>query len=385
MMGAAKPMGRNVRRIGIGGAIVALACGIVAAAAVPPAAFRFPLTEASRLTYDGDIRGVPATSGTSIYFGTDKGFVYAVAAGDAPAVAWRFAAKAALLGSPALGGPGLLVSDASNRIYLLDPGSGRLRWAIALTGRISAGACWGPDESILVAVDDADLVAFDARGFDRWRFTPGTALRGGPAFIAGSILIGTAEGKISVLAADGRLIRTCEAGGPIAAPPFADRDRIYANRDDGNLICLDPVSGKIRWTFRLGGTLAATPAADADRLYVPVSNGVFFCLSGPRGDLLWWHSLPAKSPFPPWVGGGLAVAASRSPILAAFKADNGDKAGTLDAGTELRAGPARSGDRLLINLYDPDHAQGTMVFLKGEPPKAPAPAPKQIRRKEMSS
>jgi outer membrane protein assembly factor BamB len=372
MMGAAKPMGRNVRRIGIGGAGLALAGSFLAAAAIPPAAFRFPLTEAFRLTYDGDIRGVPATSGASIYFGTDKGFVYGVTAGASPAVTWRFTAKAAPLGSPAPGGPGLLVSDASNRIYLLDPLSGRLRWAIALTGRITAGACWGPGDSILVAVDDADLVAFESRGLDKWRFTPGAPLRGGPAFLAGEILIGTVEGEISVLAADGRRVRALEAGGPLAAAPFADKDRIYANRSDGSLICLDPVSGKRRWTVRLGGTLVATPVADADRLYLAVSNGVMFCLNGPRGDLIWWHSLPAKSPFPPWVGEGLAVAASRSPILAAFKADNGDKTGTFDAGTELRAGPARSGDRLLINLYDPDHAQGMMVFLKGETPKAPA-------------
>jgi outer membrane protein assembly factor BamB len=375
MMGGAKAMRRNVRRIGVVGGSLALACGVLAAAAVKTPVFQFPLTEAFRLTYDGEIRGVPVTSGASIFFGTDKGFVYALTAGPSP-VAWRFAAKAALLGSPALGGKGLLISDASNRIYLLDPASGRLRWALALTSRITAGASWGPEDSVLVTVDDVDLVAFDSQGFDKWRFTPGTTLRGGPALVAGDILIGTAEGEISTLEASGRRLRTWDAGGAIAAPLFADRGRVYASRADGTLLCLDSVSGKILWTFRLGGTLAASPVADADRLYFTVSNGVLFCLNGGRGDLIWWHSLPAKSPFPPWVGEGLAVAASRSPILAAFKADNGDKTGTQDAGSELRAGPARLGDRLVINLYDPDHALGTMVFFIGAPAKTPVPAKK---------
>ena len=66
-MGGAKAMRRNVRRIGIVGGSLTLACGVLAAAAVQTPVFRFPLTEAFRLTYDGEIRGVPVTSGASIF------------------------------------------------------------------------------------------------------------------------------------------------------------------------------------------------------------------------------------------------------------------------------------------------------------------------------
>jgi len=370
MMGGANAMRRIVQRIGIGALGPILACGLLAGAKTPPGAFLFPLSVASRLSFDGDIRGTPSVANGRLFFGTDRGYVYALAAGDPPSVAWRYAAKAALAGSPALGGPGLLIADAANRIYLLDPDTGRLRWAIGLTGRITAGPCWGPGDAALVAVDDAVLLAFDVRGFDKWRFAPATPLRGGPALVGGEIAIATAEGGISILAADGRPDRSLDAGGAIAAPVFAEADRLFASRGDGDLVCLDPLEGKKRWTVRLGAVLAAPPAAASGRLYVIASNAVLFCLDEARGDLVWWHSLPAKSPFPAWVGEGLAVAAARSPILTGFKADTGDKAGTQDAGSELRAGVARLGDRLAAATYDAEAGTGTIIFLKGEPPKA---------------
>jgi outer membrane protein assembly factor BamB len=376
MMGAKKAMSSNVRRIGIGVGAAALACGVLSAAAIKVPAFRFPLTEASRLVYEGEIRGTPVASGNSVFFTTDKGFVYSVAVGPAPSVAWRFAAKAPLLGPPVLGEKGILAADASNRVYLLDPSTGLPRWELALTARITGGPVWGPGDAVFLTADNAYLLALDVRGLETWRFAPGPALCAGPALVAGEILIGTGEGRISVLGADGRLRRTYETGGPIAAPLFVDRGRVYVSRADGTLLCLDPASGKIRWKLLIGGTLTAAPAAGADRLFITVSSGALFCLNAKRGDLIWWHSLPAKSPFSAWVGEGLAVAASRSPVLAAFKADNGDKGGTFDAGSELRAGAARAGDRLLINLYDPDSGRGTLVFLKNEPPKTPAPGKK---------
>jgi outer membrane protein assembly factor BamB len=165
-------------------------------------------------------------------------------------------------------------------------------------------------------------------------------------------------------------------GGPPAGPLFADPSRIYVSLAEGTLLCFDPASGKRLWKFKLGGSLSAPPAADATRLYFTASNGVLFCLNKKRGDLAWWHSLPAKSPFIPWVGEGQVFAASLSPVLAAFKADNGEKAGTFEAGGELRAGAVRVGDMLLINFYDPDTGRGTLVFLKGEAAKGPNPPKK---------
>jgi len=376
-MDLAEVMRTIYRRLGIGAvALMTLAFCALAAATAPAAPLRFPLSEAARLVYDGEIRRAVVAAGGALFFSTDKGFVYGLMAGTPPAVAvaWRFEARAPIVGPPALGPEGLLVADGQNHVYALDLG-GRLRWEVAVSGRITAGPVWGGGLAVFV-VDETFLVALNAEGAESWRYTAGSALRAGPAFWYGAVLVGSNDGRVLLLGPDGRLLRSIDVGGPLAGPLFADQSRIYVTLAEGTMFCFNPASGRRLWKFRLGGSLTALPAADATRLYFTASNNVLFCLDKKRGDLVWWHSLPAKSPFSPWVGEGQVFAASFSPVLAAFKADNGEKAGTFEAAGELRAGALRVGDKLLINLFDPETARGTLVFLKGEAAKASDPPKK---------
>ena len=373
-MDAAEAMKTIVRRLGIGAGTLVLAVCALAAAKTPATPLRFPLSEAARLGYDGDIRRAVVTSGRALFFSTDKGFVYGLTGWPPAAIAWRFEAKAPIVGPPALGPEGLLVADDQNHVYALDFG-GRLRWEVAVSGRITAGPVWGGGLAFFV-VDEAFLVALNAEGDESWRYTNGSALCVGPAFWYGAVLLGSGDGRLLLLGPGGRLLRAIDLGGPPAGTLFVDPSRIYVTLAEGTMLCFDPASGKRLWKIKLGGSMTALPAVDAGRLYFPASNGVLFCLDKRRGDLAWWHSLPAKSSFSPWVGEGQVFAASFSPVLAAFKADNGEKVGTFEAGGELRAGAVRVGDMLLINLYDPDTGRGTLVFLKGVAPKGPDPPKK---------
>jgi len=353
---------------------VVLAVWASAAAKPPAAPLRFPLSEASRFAYEGDIRRALVTSGGALYFATDKGFVYSLTAGTVPALAWRFEARAPIIGPPALGPEGLIFADGQNHVYALDLG-GRLRWEVAVSGRITAGPVLGGGITFFV-MDDASLVALNAEGGESWRYAAGIALRAGLGFWYGAVLVGSDDGRVLLIGPDGRLLRAIDVGGLPAGPLFSDPSRIYVPLADGILHCFDPVSGRRLWKFKLGGSVTAPPAADATRLYFTASNGVLFCLDKKRGDLAWWHSLPAKSPFSPWVGEGQVFSTSLSPVLAAFKADSGEKAGTFEAAGELRAGAVRVGDKILINLYDPDTGRGALVFLKGEAAKASDPPKK---------
>jgi outer membrane protein assembly factor BamB len=364
-----------VRWSGIGaGALIVLAALAFPAAKLPVAPLRFPLSEAARIEYDGDVRRTLVAAGGALYFSTDKGFVYGFGAWPPPAFAWRFEARAPILGPPACGPDGLLVADGRNHVYALDR-AGHLHWEIAVSGRITAGPVWGGGLA-LVVVDEAFLVALNAEGAESWRSAPGSALRAEPAFWDGAVLLGSDDGRMRLLGPGGRLLRVIDLGGPPAGPPFVDSGRFYVSLADGTLRCFDPASGKRLWTFKLGATLTAPPVSDAERLYFNASNGALFCLNKKRGDLVWWHSLPARSPFSPCVGEGQVFAASLSPVLAAFKTDDGEKAGTFEAGGDLRAGAVRVGEAVLINLFDSDTGRGALAFLKSEPAQVPA-APKK--------
>ena len=374
-MDGAEAMTTIIRRFGIGaGTSFVLAVWALAAAKPPASPLRFPLAEAARIEYDGDIRQALAPAGGMVFFSTDRGLVYGLTMGPPPALAWRFEARAPIIGPPALGPDGLLVADGQNHVYALDL-AGHLRWEAAVSGRITAGPVWGNGLAFVI-VDAAFLIALNAEGGESWRYASGSPLRSSPVFWYGAVLVADDDGRVQLLGPGGRLVRAIDAGGHPAGPLFADPGRIYVPLADGTLRCFDPASGKRLWTFRLGATLSAVPVADATRLYFIASNGVLFCLDKKRGDLAWWHSLPAKSPFSPWIGGGQVFAASLSPVLAAFKADNGEKAGTFEAVGGLRAGAVRLGEVLLINLYDPDTGRGALVFLLGSAAQAPVPPKK---------
>lgn len=72
-------------------------------------------------------------------------------------------------------------------------------------------------------------------------------------------------------------------GGGLAA----DSGRLYAASGFGNVVALDPQSGKKLWERNLGIPVRAAPTAAGDRVFVISFDGRFYCLSGVDGAELW--------------------------------------------------------------------------------------------------
>ncbi|HRD75959.1 MAG TPA: PQQ-binding-like beta-propeller repeat protein [Hyphomicrobiaceae bacterium] len=88
-----------------------------------------------------------------------------------------------------------------------------------------------------------------------------------------------------------------EKGGKGAGGGLAfEGGRLYAATGYGNVVAIDPASGKKLWEKSLGSPVRASPTAHGGRVYILALDGVLYTLNGADGTEAWVHKgLPEKA------------------------------------------------------------------------------------------
>ncbi len=154
-------------------------------------------------------------------------------------------------------------------------------------------------------------------------------------------------------------------GGGYGGGLAADNGRIFAASGFGNVVALDPGSGKKLWEQSLGTPIRAAPTAAGDRVFVVTIDGRFHCLSGLDGTILWVaRGLPQQASLvmnvSPAVDGGIVVVPYPSGDLMALKVADGSPVWTEN----LSRTRATSQMAALSDAARPAIANGT-VFAVG--------------------
>ncbi len=229
-----------------------------------------------------------------------------LAAGDKPIVlvaqheneAW------AQPGGEATNAPGhLALGEALHQSWSADAGSGSGK-----VGRVTASPIVYGDR-VFTLDAEATVTAFSASGGARsWRLSlmPEREQSGGSFFSLGA---SSSSGGF---------------GGGLAI----DSGRLYAASGFGNVVALDPQSGKKLWERNLGVPVRAAPTAHSDRVFVITVDGRFYCLSGLDGSELWnVRGLPQQASLvmgvSPAVAGDVVVVPYPSGDLLALKVSDG--------------------------------------------------------------
>jgi outer membrane protein assembly factor BamB len=77
------------------------------------------------------------------------------------------------------------------------------------------------------------------------------------------------------------------SGGGYGGGLAVDNGRLYAATGFGNVVALDPQTGKKLWEKLLEAPVRASPTAAGDRVFVVTLDGRFYCLAGADGGELW--------------------------------------------------------------------------------------------------
>ncbi len=208
-------------------------------------------------------------------------------------------------GGEATNAPGhLALGPAVRQSWSADAGSGSGK-----VGRVTASPIVYGER--VYTLDAAGTVsAFSASGGSRvWRasLVPEKELSSGSGFF--SFSSGDARGGY---------------GGGLAA----DGGRLYGASGFGNVVALDPQSGKKLWERNLGVPVRAAPTAFSDRVFVITVDGRFYCLSGIDGSELWTvRGLPQQASLvmsvSPAVSGDVVVVPYPSGDVLALKVADG--------------------------------------------------------------
>lgn len=113
-------------------------------------------------------------------------------------------------------------------------------------------------------------------------------------------------------------------GGGVAA----DNGRLYAASGFGNVVALDPGSGRKLWEKQMEAPIRAAPTAAGDRVFVVTLDGRFYCLAGADGGELWSvRGLPQQASLinnaSPAVAGDIVVVPYPSGDLVALHVSDG--------------------------------------------------------------
>ena len=81
----------------------------------------------------------------------------------------------------------------------------------------------------------------------------------------------------------------------VALQPASDGNRIYAASRDGNVVALDPASGKTIWRSELEMELSAGPGVGEDLVIVGAAKGDVIALNADSGEEMWRTNLRGET------------------------------------------------------------------------------------------
>ena len=121
------------------------------------------------------------------------------------------------------------------------------------------------------------------------------------------------------------------SGGGYGGGLAVDSGRLYAATGYGNVVALDPQTGKKLWEKQLEAPVRASPTAVGDKVFIVTLDGRFFCLAGADGGELWSvRGLPQQASLinnaSPAVDGQIVVVPYPSGDLMALNVADGSSA-----------------------------------------------------------
>jgi outer membrane protein assembly factor BamB len=343
--------------------LIAASCSLFRSKNIPyPQGIMFPLEEASRASYEGEILKFVQKEGEKLYFSTKKNIFYCWD-GQKREVIWKFATDDKIASPPCLGQQYIFFYDLQNTLYCLAR-KGQLVWKKKIEAIITSPVSEG-EGRIYFGTESGEFLALSsAQGEPVWSFRAGGPIRSEALFWENLVVFGCDDGKFYTLTKYGKLDKAVPVGSKILGPALLEKGKVYFGTDDQFLRCLDVKRGKLKWKLRIGGLLLHPPLVEGNKIYLLSSNSVLFCLHKKGGDILWWHAIPSRIFYGLEFSGENIIVTSLSPLVVGFNKKTGQKAGEYDAGSEVKSNALWQDPFLLINIYDFQKDNGSLVYLK---------------------
>jgi outer membrane protein assembly factor BamB len=119
----------------------------------------------------------------------------------------------------------------------------------------------------------------------------------------------------------------------VALRPASDGSRIYAASRDGNVVALDPGTGKTAWRTELDMVLSAGPGIGENLVVVGAADGYLIALDAASGDEMWRTDLEGETLAQPAIDDGIVVVLTIDNLLRGLSAFDGSERWIVEQST----------------------------------------------------
>jgi outer membrane protein assembly factor BamB len=243
---------------------------------------------ASYCTYtasEGPIEDAPTVVGTTVYFTTIEGTLYAVD-GTNCALLWStsvgayvfmsgLAASVTVANVPSLGGEVLFVGDAQGVLHAYSATTHAQLWSFTTGGSVVVAPVVNKGA---VYFDDGygNVYALNAtNGAKLWGISLGatSAMTSTPALAKGILYFGSADILNAVNATTGAILWTFSTGNIILSSPAVVNGVVFFGSADDNVYAVDATTGAKLWSHATGGAIASSPVVANGMVLVGSDDG----------------------------------------------------------------------------------------------------------------
>lgn len=177
---------------------------------------------------------------------------------------------------------------------LPEPTSLRTVWTAALAGSTQAVLAPAFDEGGIYAASERGVVIRldPGTGRELWRVDLRKSIQGGVGAGGGLVLVGTPEGEVIALGADGKVRWEARVSSEVVGVPLITGDLVVVRSADTRIFGLEARDGKRRWVFQrtpppLVVRTPATIVGRKDLVYAGLPGGKIAAVATASGNLRW--------------------------------------------------------------------------------------------------
>jgi outer membrane protein assembly factor BamB len=209
--------------------------------------------------------------------------------------------------------------------------------------------------SVFAAAADGTVVRLDAAsGREIWRVRTPAQLSGGVGSDGKLVVVGSAEGEVIALDADGAMLWRARVSSEVLSAPVVASDLVVVRSSDSRIFALDARDGRRRWVFQRAApvlSVRSTAGAVVEEgfVFAGFSGGKLVAVALANGGLRWEGTVSVPKGTTelervsdvvglPWVGGREACAVAYQGRVACFNLGNGSQLWARDISSSAGLG-----------------------------------------------
>lgn len=189
-----------------------------------------------------------------------------------------------------------------------------------------------------------------------WSVSTGARTKSSPVISDGTLFFGNDKGTLTAVSSDGKIKWQYEAGNLIEAAPLVFGNKVIVGLNNGKLIAVDKVTGKLIWTYttdnQISGSANVWVSGGKAGIVVGSYDYYLHCIDPRTGKELWKIETNNYVNGTPSIQDGKIIFGGCDGVIRVVDPLTGNQKDTINIGVYIAASPSLAGDMAYFGDYD---------------------------------